>query len=97
MPVVALQFCDSATTLAKGKMQFFLRKKSEKKSDTRAGVGGKNITQPDKIWLVDTNLRLGSSTLFHDTIQICIEFHKTTVQVVEQIVKYVHQDEHHET
>ena len=44
MPVVALQFCDSATTLAKGKMQFFLRKKSEKKSDTRAGVGGKNIT-----------------------------------------------------
>ena len=93
MPVVALQFCDSATTLAKGKMQFFLRKKSEKKSDTRAGVGGKNITQPDKIWLVDTNLRLGSSTLFHDvrdTIQICIEFHKTTVQVLERIVKYVH-------
>ena len=44
MPVVALQFCDSATTLAKGKMQFFLRKKREKKSDTRAGVGGKNIT-----------------------------------------------------
>ena len=30
MPVVALQFCDSATTLAKGKMQFFLRKKLRK-------------------------------------------------------------------
>ena len=35
MPVVALQFCDSATTLAKGKMQFFLRKKKVRKNLTQ--------------------------------------------------------------
>ena len=44
MLVVALQFCDSATTLAKGKMQFLLGKKTLKKSHTRAGDSGKNIT-----------------------------------------------------
>jgi hypothetical protein len=42
MPVVALQFCDSATSQRKNAV--FLEKKSVKKSDTRAGVGGKNIT-----------------------------------------------------
>jgi hypothetical protein len=44
MPVVALQFCDSASTLAKGKMQFLLGKKTGEKSHTRAELGGKNIT-----------------------------------------------------